>query len=100
MSRRIPLSSPDIGPAERALVMEVLSSPTLSIGPMIDTFEHEFAQRFGARAAIGVSSGTAGLHLALIAAGVEAGDAVVTSPFSFIASSNSILYQNAAPLFV
>ena len=100
MSRRIPLSSPDIGPEERALVMQVLSSPTLSIGPMIDAFEREFAQRLGARAAVGVSSGTAGLHLALIAAGVESGDQVVTSPFSFIASSNAILYQNAAPLFV
>jgi perosamine synthetase len=100
MPRRIPLSSPDIGPDERALVMEVLHSPTLSIGPMIDTFEREFAERLGARAAIAVSSGTAGLHLALIAAGVESGDSVVTTPFSFIASSNAILYQNANPLFV
>lgn len=100
MSRRIPLSSPDIGPDERALVMQVLNSPTLSIGPMIATFERELAERLGARAAVAVSSGTAGLHLALIAAGVEAGDSVVTSPFSFIASSNAILYQNAVPLFV
>jgi perosamine synthetase len=100
MTRRIPLSSPDIGPDERALVMQVLSSPTLSIGPMIDAFEREFAERLGARAAVAVSSGTAGLHLALVAAGVESGDSVVTTPFSFIASSNTILYQNAAPLFI
>jgi perosamine synthetase len=100
MSLPIPLSSPDIGPDERALVMQVLNSPTLSIGPMIGTFERELAERLGARAAVAVSSGTAGLHLALIAAGVESGDSVVTSPFSFIASSNAILYQNAKPLFV
>jgi dTDP-4-amino-4,6-dideoxygalactose transaminase len=67
---------------------------------MIDRFEAEWCERFGVRCAVGVSSGTAGLHLAMIAAGVSADDLVVTTPFSFVASANAVLYQHAIPIFV
>lgn len=67
---------------------------------MLDRFEEEFAARFGARFAIGVSSGTAALHLAVLAAGVTDGDLVLTTPFSFVASANVILYERATPVFV
>lgn len=67
---------------------------------MLDRFEREFADRYGARHAIGVSSGTAALHLALLAAGVKDGDMVITTPFSFIATANPILYERAIPVFV
>jgi perosamine synthetase len=98
--RNIALSSPDISDEERRLVSEVLHSPQLAGGPMVDTFEREFASRFGARHAVAVSSGTAALHIAMIAADVQANDLVVTTPFSFIASANSILFQRAIPVFV
>ena len=70
------------------------------MGPMVERFESEWAARLGVPHAVAVSSGTAGLHLALIAAGVSAGDAVVTSPFSFVASANAALYEGAMPVFV
>lgn len=79
---------------------EVLRSGQLSNGPMLDLLEREFEQRFGARHAIGVSSGTAALHLAILAAGVSDGDLVITTPFSFIASANTLLYERAVPVFV
>jgi perosamine synthetase len=85
---------------ERRLVDEVLRSGHLSCGPVLETFEREFAARFGARHAVAVSSGTAALHVAMIAAGVGEGDVVVTTPFSFIASANAILFQRATPHFV
>lgn len=94
------MADSDIGPAEVALVNDVLRSRALSCGPMIDRFEREWAERMGARHAVAVSSGTAGLHLAMIAAGVGAHDLVVTTPYSFIASANVILYQRAVPVFV
>ena len=96
----ITLAGADIGEDERALVEEVLRSGQLSNGPMLEQFEHDFAGRFGARHAIGVSSGTAALHLSLLAAGVRDGDIVITTPFSFIASANPILYERAIPAFV
>lgn len=96
----IPLSSADLGDEERRLVDEVLSSGRLATGPMIARFERDCAQRFGARHAIAVSSGTAALHLSLIAAGVVERDVVLTTPFSFIASANVILYERALPLFI
>jgi perosamine synthetase len=99
-ARKIPLSSPDIGPEEFRLVNEVLSSHWLASGPMLERFEAEMAGRFGARFAIGVSSGTAALHMAMIAAGVKDNDMVITSPFSFIASANAILYERGIPIFV
>ena len=98
--RRIPLSLPYIDTLEEELVLEVLRSGRLSLGPMIDRFEQMFAARVGAQFAAAVSSGTAGLHLAVRLAGVGPGDEVVTSPFSFVASTNCILYEGATPVFV
>ena len=96
----IPLSVPDIDEDDRRLVDEVLRSRWLASGPMAARFEEAFAERFGAHAAVAVSSGTAALHLAVIAAGVRDGDYVVTSPYSFVASSNAILYERGIPVFV
>ena len=98
--RSIPLSSPDITDAEHELVAAVLRSGHLSCGPMLETFENEFAARFGARHAVAMSSGTAALHVAMIAAGVGEGDLVITTPFSFVASANAILFERGTPLFV
>ena len=95
----IPLAQPLIGEAEEAAVLEVLRSGRLSLGPATAEFERLFAERLGVAHASAVSSGTAGLHLALRAVGVEAGDEVITSPFSFVASVNAILYQGAKPVF-
>jgi perosamine synthetase len=80
-------------------VLEVLRSGQLSLGPRVGEFEHLFAARVGARHACAVSSGTAGLHLALRGVGVEAGDEVITSPFSFVASANAAVYEGARPVF-
>ncbi len=79
--------------------MEVLRSGQLSLGPRVGEFERLFAARIGAAHACAVSSGTAGLHLALRAVGVEAGDEVITSPFSFVASANAAVYEGARPVF-
>ena len=95
----IPLARPVLGQAEEAAVIEVLRSGQLSLGPRTPAFEQAFAARLGVAHACAVSSGTAGLHLALRAVGVEDGDEVVTSPFSFVASANAILYQGATPVF-
>jgi perosamine synthetase len=97
---RIPMSSPDITQAEIDAVNAVLCTPYLSIGPRVDEFERRVAKYVGARHAVAVSSGTAGLHLAIIAAGVMDGDEVITTPFSFIASANVMLYERAKPVFV
>jgi len=96
----IPLARPVIGAAEEHAVLEVLRSGQLSLGPRVPAFERAFAARLGARHASAVSSGTAGLHLALRAVGVRDGDEVVTSPFSFVASANVIVYERARPVFV
>ena len=95
----IPLARPVIGEAEEQAVLEVLRSGHLSLGPRVPEFESRFARRVGAVHASAVSSGTAGLHLALRAIGVGEGDEVVTSPFSFVASANAILYERAKPVF-
>ncbi|MDH7486885.1 MAG: DegT/DnrJ/EryC1/StrS family aminotransferase [Anaerolineae bacterium] len=97
---RIPMSSPDITAAEIEAVNQVLQTPFLSIGPRIAEFEERFAAYVGARHAVGVSNGTAGLHLGVIAAGIGEGDLVITTPFSFVASANVILYEHAIPIFV
>jgi perosamine synthetase len=97
---RIPLAQPVIGEAEEQAVLEVLRSGQLSLGPKLLAFERRFAERLGVDHASAVSSGTAGLHLALRAVGVGPGDEVISSPFSFIASSNTILMQDATPVFV
>ncbi|HWD76210.1 MAG TPA: DegT/DnrJ/EryC1/StrS aminotransferase family protein [Solirubrobacteraceae bacterium] len=95
----IPLASPVLGAEEEQRVVEVLRSGRLSLGPLLAEFEEAFAARLGASHAVAVSSGTAGLHLALRAVGVSDGDEVVTSPFSFVASANVALYERARPVF-
>jgi perosamine synthetase len=96
----IPLARPVLGAEEEALVLEVLRSGQLSLGPRVPEFEQAFVARLGVPYASAVSSGTAGLHLALRAVGVGDGDEVLTSPFSFVASANAILYERAKPVFV
>jgi perosamine synthetase len=97
---KYPIAKPYITQAEKSLVFEVLNSGHLSLGPKYKEFEEKFAKKIGTKYACSVSSGTAGLHLAMIAAGIKEGDEVITSPFSFIASSNSVLYVGAKPVFV
>jgi perosamine synthetase len=94
------MARPVLGPEELEAIREVLDSEQLSLGPRVPAFEAAFAERVGAKHASAVSSGTAGLHLALRAAGVTDGDEVITSPFSFVASANVILYERATPVFV
>jgi dTDP-4-amino-4,6-dideoxygalactose transaminase len=94
------MSAPDITEVEISAVTDVLRSGHLSLGPRLDAFEREFAAYVGAQHAVGVSSGTSGLHLAVLAAGIGPGDLVITTPFSFVASSNCLLYAGAEPLFV
>jgi perosamine synthetase len=95
----VPLARPDVGSREEELVLEVLRSGRLSLGPMLERFEREFAAWLGIDDAVAVSSGTAALHLAVRAIGWGRGDEVVTSPFSFIASANCLLYEQATPVF-
>jgi dTDP-4-amino-4,6-dideoxygalactose transaminase len=97
---QIPMSSPDITDAERAAVADVLKTPNLSMGSRIQKFEAAFREYLNTKHAIGVSSGTAGLHLCVRVAGIERGDLVITTPFSFVASSNVILFEGAIPVFV
>jgi perosamine synthetase len=99
-SMTISMSAPDLTEAEIAAVMQVLRTPTLSIGPQLTAFEGAVAEYTGTRYAVGVNSGTSGLHLCVIAAGIKRGDLVITTPFSFIASANCILYEGAIPVFV
>jgi dTDP-4-amino-4,6-dideoxygalactose transaminase len=94
------MSSPDITEVERAAIQSVLNTRHLSLGPNLTAFEESLAAYVGQAYGIGVNSGTSGLHLCVIAAGVETGDLVITTPFSFIASANCILYERAVPLFV
>ncbi|HKO26731.1 MAG TPA: DegT/DnrJ/EryC1/StrS family aminotransferase [Solirubrobacteraceae bacterium] len=95
----IPLARPVLGEAEEQRVLKVLRSGRLSLGPLLGEFERAFAAKLGAAHASAVSSGTAGLHLALRAVGVKDGDEVVTSPFSFVASANVAVYERARPVF-
>ncbi|OGO16517.1 MAG: polysaccharide biosynthesis protein [Chloroflexi bacterium RBG_16_48_8] len=97
---RVPMSSPDLTEAERAVVADVLGSPRLSMGPYEEAFEKAVKEYAGVRHAIAVSSGTAGLHLCVRAAGISDGDWVITTPFSFVASANVMLYERAIPIFV
>jgi perosamine synthetase len=96
----IPLSRPDITQLEIDMVTETLRSGRLALGPMAERFERLVAAKAGCRYGVAVSSGTAGLHLVMRALGIGPGDEVVTTPFSFIASSNCILYVGAEPRFV
>jgi perosamine synthetase len=94
----IPLAKPLVGDREEQLVLDTLRSRRLALGPRLPEFESALSARLG-RPISAVSSGTAGLHLAVRAAGVEAGDEVITTPFSFVASANCLLYENATPVF-
>ncbi len=95
----VPLSGPYIGEREEELVLEVLRSGRLSLGPTIDRFEELLAERVGAPYAAAVSSGTTGLHLLCISAGIGPGDEVITSPYSFAASANCFMYEGGVPVF-
>ncbi len=97
---KIPLARPDITDREVQAVLDVLKTPILALGPKMLEFEHAFAGYCGTQHAIAVSSGTAGLHLLVRAVGIEQGDEVITTPFSFVASANCILYERAKPVFV
>jgi perosamine synthetase len=94
------MSSPDLTEAERDAVLAVLETPRLSMGPQEKAFEDAVAAYSGRAHAIAVNSGTAGLHLCVRAAGISDGDLVVTTPFSFVASTNVLLYERAVPIFV
>jgi perosamine synthetase len=97
--RRVPLARPYLDEREEELVLEVLRSGRLSLGPTIDRFEELFAERVGAPYAAAVSSATAGLHLLVRTAGIGAGDEVITTPLSFAATANCFLYEGATPVF-
>lgn len=94
------MSSPDLTDADRQAVIDVIHTPILSMGKYTPEFEKAFCDLTGARHAVAVNSGTAGLHLCVRAAGIGAGDLVITTPFSFVASSNVMLFENAIPVFV
>ena len=98
--KKINVAAPYIDNADRLAVLEVLKSGHLSLGPKYKEFETMIAEYSRSRYAVTVSSGTAGLHLAVKACGIKEGDEVITTPFSFIASSNCILYEKACPVFV
>lgn len=96
---KIPLSHPEIGESEIEGVVRVLRSGHLSLGPRVAEFEERFADYIGVRHAVAVNSGTSALHLAVMAMGLGPEDEVLTSPFSFVASTNCLLYEKAAPVF-
>ncbi len=96
----VPMSSPDLTQAERAAVAAVLNTPNLSMGGEIAAFEDTIRDLTGCKHAVGVSSGTAGLHLCVRAASIGEGDLVITTPFSFVASANVLLFERAVPIFV
>lgn len=99
MTEQLPLAKPEVGAREEELVLEVLRSGRLSLGPMVERFERAFAEWLGIEDAVAVSSGTAALHLGVRANGWGPGDEVITSPFSFVASANCLLYERAKPVF-
>jgi dTDP-4-amino-4,6-dideoxygalactose transaminase len=96
----IHMAKPQIGDEEKKAVMEVLDSGMLAQGPRVKAFEDAFAEMCGVKHAIATSSGTTALHVALLAHGIGAGDEVITSAFTFIASANSVLFTGARPVFV
>ena len=100
MQREITLSAPDITEAEIAAVTQVLRTPRLSLGPKVPEFETAFTRRLGVKHAVACNSGTSGLHLIWRALRLKPGDEVITTPFSFIASGNSIMFVGARPVFV
>jgi perosamine synthetase len=98
--KKYPIAKPYITKEEKQSIIQVLNSGNLSLGPKYREFEEKFAKKIGVKYACSLSSGTAGLHLSMIAACIKEGDEVITSPFSFIASANAILYVGAKPVFV
>jgi len=96
---QVPLSRPSITQADIAAVLEVLPSPSLSLGPKLPAFERAMAEYSGTAEAVALNSGTSGPHLCLTAAGIGPGAEVITTPFSFVASANCALYQGATPVF-
>ncbi len=100
MNHLIPLSQPDLIDREIDAVVSVLKSPYLSLGPKIQELEAKMADYVSTKYTIAVNSGTSGLHLIVRAMGIKEGDEVITTPFSFIASANCILFERAKPIFV
>lgn len=100
MSFKVPMSSPDLSDAERQAIAAVMNTPNLSMGGEITAFEEAVCDYTGAKHALGVSSGTSGLHMCVRAAGIADGDLVITTPFSFVASANVMLFERAIPIFV
>lgn len=99
--QKIYLSPPHMSPHERELLLEAFDSNWIApLGPHVDAFECEFAEKLGVSHAVALSSGTAALHLALLVAGVEPGDTVVTSTLTFVATANAIRYAGAEPVFL
>jgi perosamine synthetase len=98
--RKVPLARPDVGERELELLTQVLRSDVLALGPFAPRFEAVIASAVGRREAIACSSGTAGLHMGVRALGIGEGDEVLTTPFSFVASANCLLYERAIPRFV
>jgi dTDP-4-amino-4,6-dideoxygalactose transaminase len=98
--KTIPIASPEIGEEERQSVLEVLGSGQLAQGPVVEAFEREFAAWCGVEHAVAVNSGTAALHLLMLAHGIGEGDELITSPFTFVASANAALFVGARPVFV
>lgn len=96
----VPLSGPDITRAEIDAVTAVMESNHLSIGPRVEAFEQEFIKQLGVKHAIAVNSGTSGLHCLVRAMGIGPGDEVITTPYSFVASTNCLLFEGATPVFV
>ncbi len=96
----ISMAKPQMGPEEKQAVLEVLDSGIIAQGPRVKAFEDAFAQMCGVKHAVATTSGTTALHVALLAQGIGEGDEVITSPFTFIASANSVLYVGARPVFV
>ncbi len=97
---KIPLAKPDIIDEDRQAILKVLEGDQLSQGPWMEAFEKIFRTKVERGHALAVSSGTAGLHLAIRALGISEGDEVITTPFSFVASANAICYEGATPVFV
>ncbi|MEB3757000.1 MAG: DegT/DnrJ/EryC1/StrS family aminotransferase [Desulfurococcales archaeon] len=99
MRLRIPISKPLLGKEEEEAVRKVMASGILAHGPEVEKFEEEFASYLGVKHVVAVANGTVALDVALKAIGIKNGDEVITTPFTFIATANSILYQGARPVF-
>lgn len=100
MSQQVPLAKPDLGKLEEQYLIEVIRSNQLSFGPMLHAFEKHFTKRFQIPYALAMNSGTSALHVAVKALGLKQGDEVITTPYSFVASANCLIYEQVKPLFV